>query len=511
MHKENKTAKHFMDAKIKTAYDKLKWKVKRKLKIFRFNFQDLISFTLAILLFCCLWSYPRTSLRVEAEFRILDRRISLESRSSLKTNKSQASCQLPRQVPLQSNPLIKVDQERFLIPLLINGPNNQVIGLRDSIFLTICLNRTLILPRFYRHKSNVTVDPELRIDLQKLSSLISIRKSTDVNELCKNEKVALFITDRSSWMILQGPSYRRLAYLSGIKSLHGGSKKDIPLYPREKRKNLQLQHGTLQLIKELYSSEHRCAVYVYPFRSVGTRESAVALREAKTLMSNPATQINPTKLSPELLYSLGYVNSPKPLFLRQLAAEFRTDFLRNQSSIAIHWRFDPEDWMLRCEKQDKSDGKQNVIDMCNKLGKITSQDIAQGIIQFLDRLKDHKNITVKLVYFAAPLTLCKLINDVRDAIMSANIKIFTYSDVEKHLKKHSDCDFVRNHFNDILSSIEMELCLHSTIFLSSDTSSWSSNIIRDRTANKWSKDDDSILNIVWDAHQIRQSKIIVLT
>ena len=47
------------------------------------------------------------------------------------------------------------DPDKFLVPVLFFGPNNQIHGLREAIILSIKLNRTLALPPFYKHHTNV--------------------------------------------------------------------------------------------------------------------------------------------------------------------------------------------------------------------------------------------------------------------------------------------------------------------------------------------------------------------
>merc|ERR1712110_952940 len=41
--------------------------------------------------------------------------------------------------------------DRFLLPILSWGPNNQITGLAESMMLARHLNRTLVVPPFYRH------------------------------------------------------------------------------------------------------------------------------------------------------------------------------------------------------------------------------------------------------------------------------------------------------------------------------------------------------------------------
>ncbi|CBY35005.1 unnamed protein product [Oikopleura dioica] len=42
-------------------------------------------------------------------------------------------------------------KDKFLTSVLMNGPNNQLIGLRETIFIAIKLNRSYILPKFFKH------------------------------------------------------------------------------------------------------------------------------------------------------------------------------------------------------------------------------------------------------------------------------------------------------------------------------------------------------------------------
>ena len=47
----------------------------------------------------------------------------------------------PEEMQVEKNPRIVLDPNRFFYPGLIWGPNNQVIGLQHSVYLTIRLNR----------------------------------------------------------------------------------------------------------------------------------------------------------------------------------------------------------------------------------------------------------------------------------------------------------------------------------------------------------------------------------
>lgn len=59
-----------------------------------------------------------------------------------------------KRLPLKlvnESPTFKMDRNKFIIPILDGGPNNQLFELRETIFLAIKLKRTLVIPRFFKH------------------------------------------------------------------------------------------------------------------------------------------------------------------------------------------------------------------------------------------------------------------------------------------------------------------------------------------------------------------------
>ena len=46
------------------------------------------------------------------------------------------------------------DPNKFMIPVFTYGPNNQLHGFREAIFMSIKLNRTIIPPPFFKHSRN---------------------------------------------------------------------------------------------------------------------------------------------------------------------------------------------------------------------------------------------------------------------------------------------------------------------------------------------------------------------
>lgn len=83
---------------------------------------------------------------------------SKDSRLSAKRKSFKVYTGVAKELPLISRknvePKINLNKKKFLFPLLSNGPNNQLMGLRESIYIAIRLNRTLVLPFFRKHRTD---------------------------------------------------------------------------------------------------------------------------------------------------------------------------------------------------------------------------------------------------------------------------------------------------------------------------------------------------------------------
>ena len=103
-------------------------------------------------------------------------------------------------------PEYKLDPTRFLIPVFTYGPNNQLHGFRETVFMAIKLNRTVILPPFFKHvRNDATVESQneivpafLRLDVAKLRQTVSLLPPETVAEAC-NRRFDAFFTTRSAY------------------------------------------------------------------------------------------------------------------------------------------------------------------------------------------------------------------------------------------------------------------------------------------------------------------------
>jgi len=92
-------------------------------------------------------------------------------------------------------PKYVLDPEKFLTAFVSRGPNNQIYSLRETIYIAITLNRTLILPPFFKHdrgdptsngSNTAIVDFEQRIDVEKLRQLIPVVLTNEAKEKCQD-------------------------------------------------------------------------------------------------------------------------------------------------------------------------------------------------------------------------------------------------------------------------------------------------------------------------------------
>ena len=60
----------------------------------------------------------------------------------------------PNKVIKNRSTKINLRRSKYLLPILFGGPNNQLIGLRESVYIAIQLNRTLVLPLFRKHRTD---------------------------------------------------------------------------------------------------------------------------------------------------------------------------------------------------------------------------------------------------------------------------------------------------------------------------------------------------------------------
>ena len=181
-------------------------------------------------------------------------------------------------------PKINLRNDHFLTAAFMYGPNNQLRGFRETVMLSIILNRTLIIPPFFKHNRNDKLavqepiaKPSLRVDISALRSLIPVVDGHDVAHHCDFAFDAVFMA---------GKSYCKDGKLKSVADFTGffkfgqlqvqkvGGKHDcavrVPTFPvgvDSIKKPLRYAQNHTK-IAQLYESDAKCPLWMFPYRTI---------------------------------------------------------------------------------------------------------------------------------------------------------------------------------------------------------------------------------------------------
>ena len=161
------------------------------------------------------------------------------------------ACPLDQPMPDLSKiePEIKLRSTHFLINVSPFGPNNQFRGFRDSILLAIYLNRTIVLPPWFKHGTDPSYDKFFdhkniqnsteRLDIFSLAKFVSIITFEEFSDKCQDGLGSIFFARDPC----PGGTYRQLQIyekISKINILHGLTNLDFKRSPRKLAKRVIL-------------------------------------------------------------------------------------------------------------------------------------------------------------------------------------------------------------------------------------------------------------------------------
>jgi hypothetical protein len=86
----------------------------------------------------------------------------------------------------------------ILIPMLVWGPNNQLQGFRESVYIAKALNRSIAAPLFFpnwnQQSSLPRIEASMRLNIQSLTEIASVINPAEVSYLCGGVVSAIFKT-----------------------------------------------------------------------------------------------------------------------------------------------------------------------------------------------------------------------------------------------------------------------------------------------------------------------------
>ena len=210
------------------------------------------------------------------------------------------------------------DQNKnILIPMLVWGPNNQLQGFRESVYIAKALNRSIAAPLFFpnwNQKSSLPrIEASMRLNIQSLTEIASVINPADVSDLCGGVVSAIFKTRNNG-----DPSHFQatLDYYD-VKI----DDKAEELWFDKKKYTLGKFTDAIdkEKLKKYYSSDKKCAILSFPWSSIQDEDiSKEALLEKNSRDDN----------FKEIIEIIDH--SRRPNFVRRAVAKFlKEQKLRN--------------------------------------------------------------------------------------------------------------------------------------------------------------------------------------
>nr|CAB3262505.1 uncharacterized protein LOC100180089 [Phallusia mammillata] len=416
--------------------------------------------------------------------------IYLEDVNNIQTR---SKCQLKIYNQPDENPIIKLNPHKFILPVLYNGPTNQLIGLRDTVYLAILLNRTVIIPEFHKHLTDTSgqfqaVDGSLRVDIPALSALVSVIPHSAILDHCKNHFDVAFLGQPLTQKHFQVNRASLQHYNVTLSRGKKGQRFNTLLNPRDQT----LKMKPLDL-RDYYKTDAKCAMLYYAYRSVDAKETPEMLLKAKEMNLTDINTSQLPKMDKNLLYSLVATHVHTPEFISNIADEFAREVIGTNQYIAVHWRFDPLDWQRKCRRETTSP----IDAMCKQVDNVTGADIVNAALKHNEYVL--KSSTRPVIYFATPIYRKDLLLSLQSHIRDINqrkglgVRLYTGLDLQEQLNKYSVCSELNGNVEDVLASVEMEICAKAKSFMFSKHSSWSAEVLNHRVGHEFANFDRDIL------------------
>lgn len=401
-------------------------------------------------------------------------------------------------------PEYNLDRTRFLVPILIWGPNNQIRGFMETIFLAIKMNRTLLVPPFFRHSSESDADqiehaallpPEMVIDIESVARLVPVASYASASRFCDGKIDAVLLsrdcnTGPQFDRLKEFENYSELRFLKEYESidfikrnvvsndLHVSDFFTAQVRPHDVSNLQQLTalhvpHDQRQL-DALYGTNATCAAWVFPYRSFDFRAVGLSPHPERQTIAFSNKRFNDgiaVPLSDAEAMRRIYAKVQRPKSIRAGAEKFVSQVIGTRDYLAVHWRFDDSSLGSKiqsiCGSMNKDDH-----DRCQQIKNI--QDNPSLIVKIIvDILQEWK---INVFYIASPPTEGTFVSRlVKQIERIGPFRGYSGADLTQNLDACLSAD------PQVFSSVEQELCAGSKGFIMSPGSSWSLNTVIERT------------------------------
>ena len=225
-------------------------------------------------------------------------------------------------------------------------------------------------------------------------------------------------------------------------------------------------------LRTIYNTTVPCAIVTSIFQEVN-----VFLPNNVPIALDEKLATNIEAVDDNVLFS-GIVDVVQhPASIVTAAEEYETKVLQGLDYVAVHWRYDKEDWLKFCVIPFPNWCKY----ICENVNDIKPVHVAKSIANKLQPVIDLHTVTQSIpVYIAVPTSLTVFRDDVYRELENLNISLAKPSKRLKNflMENYQSCwnQTGWQVVEEIVSLCEMEIMVHSTWFFYSPASTWSENI-----------------------------------
>lgn len=274
-------------------------------------------------------------------------------------------CPSPSFNVINPNAFYKTDPDKYLIPIVKWGPNNQILGFYEAMDLARQLNRTLVFTPMFKHATDKTnkqtsISYDVRLNVDGISSFVSSVSWQEAHVKCHDGLIDTVYLPQ--WMPPGGPPVERVkefedctnfnifnqTMLVHPKTHHVQFRNGVTTYPNNKLLyDLKTKLGVVgaddQVRKNItfvYDTPEKCAILAMPYKLLKPFKPNVIAKRFKA-------------------YDL-------PKYIEDMVWEFEQtivdemdverDDLEYVFDVTMHWRYNKGDWSNRCMSTARGGG-----------------------------------------------------------------------------------------------------------------------------------------------------------
>jgi hypothetical protein len=214
----------------------------------------------------------------------------------------------------------------ILIPMLVWGPNNQLQGFRESVYVAKALNRSIAAPLFFpnwnQQSSLPRIEASMRLNIQSLTEIASVINPAEVSDLCGGVVSVIFKTRNNG----DNSHFQATLDYYGVKI---DEKAEELWYDRKKYPNGKFTDAIdKKKLRKYYLTDKKCAILSFPWSTILDENIS-----KQALLGENSRDEN----FQEIIEIIDH--SRRPNYLRRGVAKFLKEQKIEEFAL-MHWRYD---------------------------------------------------------------------------------------------------------------------------------------------------------------------------